>query len=87
MKTKQQILESLQRIALEVAEVPPDKVVVDASLRSDLGLDSLDMIDVVTAIEDDIGARLTDKEMSNIETVLDLMEVLFEAQQRAVTPV
>ena len=87
MKTKLQILESLQRIALEVAEVPPDKVVVDASLRSDLGLDSLDMIDVVTAIEDDIGARLTDKEMSNTETVLDLMEVLYEAQQRAVTPV
>lgn len=59
---------------------------VDSSLRTDLGLDSLDMIDLVTAVEDDIGARLTDKEMAKIETVTDFVEALFDAQQREATP-
>lgn len=86
MKTKEQILDSLKRIAVDVAGIDPEKMSVEGSLRSDLGLDSLDMIELVTALEDEVGVRLTDKEMSKIETVTNFIDALYEAQGREVAP-
>jgi acyl carrier protein len=82
MKTHEEILESLKRIAAETADLDASQVSVTASLRNDLGLDSLDMIDVITSIEDELGIRLTDVEASKIETITDFVNALYNAQRR-----
>jgi acyl carrier protein len=55
-------------VQLDVSE---DEVVPEASLIDDLGADSLDLVELVMAMEEEFGVDIPDTEAENIRTVQD----------------
>lgn len=68
-----------QRVAAAIAEslgVAETEVTSDASLTDDLGADSLDMVEVVMALEEQFDIEISDKDTEWIETVGDVVTYL-----------
>lgn len=53
------------------------ELTLDSSFR-DLGIDSLDLVDLVFALEEEIGAEFEDEELLSIKTVKDLLNLIDE---------
>ena len=49
--------EKLKKIIAEVCDVDEDKITMDSTFKDDLDADSLDVFQIVTAIEDELGRR------------------------------
>jgi len=63
-----------------IAKTSPTAVTPEKSLRHDFGIDSLSMIDVVVAAEDEFGVIISDDDTERIDTVEDLVRRLDEAK-------
>jgi acyl carrier protein len=63
----------------EILERDPDDVVLDARLREDLDVDDYALIDLVEAVEDElgersVGLRIDDDDLNELVTVRDAVE-------------
>ncbi len=64
-------------VLAEEFELDPEKMTPDATLYDDLGLDSLDAVDMVVVLEKSFGMKLTDEEaLRSIRTMEDLFQFL-----------
>lgn len=63
----------VSRIA-DLAEVPADEVDGDMVLASDLGLDSLALLEALTGVERSVGVRLNADDWQEAVTVADLLD-------------
>jgi len=72
----QQIFDSLREVLVGKIKVDAEKVKPEANLFEDLGLDSIDLMTVVMAIEERFGIEVSDKEMENVATVGEAVELL-----------
>ena len=67
-KVKEIVAEQLGRDANEVTD--------GASFIDDLGADSLDIVELVMAMEDEFGIEIPDEEAEKIKTVKDVIEYI-----------
>ncbi len=58
-----------QACTVEVLAVPQDKVVVSASFAEDLDADSLDLVELVMALEEAFDIEVDETELEGIDTV------------------
>jgi acyl carrier protein len=56
----------------------PEKVKPEASFADDLGADSLDVVELVMALEDKFGIEIPDEDAEGIATVQDAMTYITE---------
>ena len=56
-------------IVTELLGVDEDRVVSDANFRNDLEADSLDLVELIMAFEEEFGGEITDEDAQKIETV------------------
>lgn len=70
------VTRQISEFLTEELGVPEQEVSPVADLRGDLGLDSLDLVELITVIEDRIGTRLDPDELERIRTVDDVTKVL-----------
>jgi len=70
------ILERLKKLIVELLEVEETKVVPGASFIDDLGADSLDLIEFITAAEDAFGIEIPDEDAEKIQTVQDALNYI-----------
>ena len=68
--------EKLQSIIAEQLSIDPEEITMDTSFADDLGADSLDLVEVVVALEDELGVTIEDDELQNIKTVGDAFELI-----------
>ena len=59
----------VKKIVVEHLGVEADKVTEDASFIDDLGADSLDIVELVMAFEEEFGVEISDEEAEKITTV------------------
>ncbi|KAI8891108.1 acyl carrier protein [Backusella circina FSU 941] len=57
-------------------KVDPTKIALDAHFVNDLGLDSLDTVEVVMAIEEEFSVEIPDKEADDIKTPKQAVEYI-----------
>ena len=69
-------------IILEQLGVEKSTLVPEANLLDDLGADSLDVVELVMALEEEFGIQVPDEDVENIRTVGDILEYL-EARTQA----
>jgi acyl carrier protein len=69
---KMNIEEKVKNIIVEQLEVSIDKVVPEASFVDDLGADSIDLVEVIMALEEVLGEDIPDEEAEKIQTVQDV---------------
>lgn len=64
-------------LVAETLTVVKDKVSLDTDLREDLNVDSLDLVDLVLAVEQEFGIEVRDEDIGeNIRTVKDIVDLL-----------
>ena len=54
-----------------------DTITANSRLKEDCGLDSLDLVEVGTVVEDEYGVVLLDKDLTDIKTFGQLVEAVF----------
>lgn len=63
---------------IEEFEIEEDLITEDAGLTDDLGIESLDFVDIVVIIEKEFNFKVKREEMSNVRTLGDLYEYIEE---------
>ena len=76
---RDEIFEKVRTIISEKLGVEEDEVTEESTLDEDLGADSLDLVDLTMAIEDEFGLRVEDEELEKIKTVGDVVNKLVSA--------
>ncbi len=70
-------LEQDIRIAIAAqARRDPERIGLHDDFEEDLGLDSLDRLDVLAAVEDELGVRIPEEALSEIRTMADVLKAL-----------
>lgn len=68
--------ERLKKLVVELLEVDEKEVVPEASFVDDFGADSLDFVELITAVEDAFGIELPDEDAEKITTVQDAVNYI-----------
>ena len=66
----------VKKIVVEHLGVEPDKVTEDASFIDDLRADSLDIVELVMAFEEEFGVEIPDDAAEKITTVRDAIDYI-----------
>ena len=66
----------LQELAAEILGIETDQVQMDKSFQRDLAADSLDLVELIAAIEDKYDVELPDEELETMKTIADLWKFL-----------
>ncbi|NVN97873.1 MAG: acyl carrier protein [Geobacteraceae bacterium] len=71
--TEEEIIEKTNRVFEESFEIEPGRLKADAHIFTDLGLDSLDIVDLVVALQSSFGVKIrTDEKVREIRTLGDV---------------
>ena len=66
---EEKAFELFRNCAVEVLQVEPDQIRLDARFADDLDADSLDLLELALAVEEVFGVRVVEEELRGIETV------------------
>jgi acyl carrier protein len=72
----QAIFEKVRAIIVDQLGVDEDAVTMEASFRDDLDADSLDLVELIMAFEEQFGGEISDEEAQKITTVGEAVEFL-----------
>lgn len=75
--TKQEILHYLRDILVETFELDPLQIVVEARLREDLDIDSIDAVDLMLEVKPRFGHRLQPEVFKSVRTIGDVIDALY----------
>lgn len=70
------MLEKLQRIISEFTDLPMEEITEQTNIRTDLNLNSLELVNLAVAIEDEFEVEIPDREALGIETVGDTLALI-----------
>lgn len=76
MKEIKDMLEKMREIIAEQLNCDGETIGLDTSFKVDLGADSLDLFELVMALEEEYGLEIPAEELSDVETVGDIIEYL-----------
>jgi acyl carrier protein len=79
--SKEEILARVSQLIAESFELDPAEVLPTADLREDLDLDSIDAIDLVVGLEEEIGLEVSEDELREIKVVQDIVDLIHHALQ------
>lgn len=72
------MLEKVKEILKDYTETPPSEITLTSNLAKDLDLNSLDVVNIVVAFEDEFEIEIPDREIKNLTTVGDIIKYLEE---------
>lgn len=67
-------LEKLKEILVDTLGCDEDAITPEAKLKEDLGIDSLDAVELVMAIEEEVGVKIPDEELPQIKTIQEVLD-------------
>ena len=73
-------MERVTDIIVDLLGVDPEKVTPDARFREDLEADSLDLVELIMAFEEEFGGEISDEDAQKITTVGEAVAYIEERQ-------
>lgn len=70
------ILEKLKAMVKEQLDIDVDKVTESTDIKNDLGLDSLDIVEILMNVEEEWGIVIDDDETTSLKTVGDVIALI-----------
>lgn len=67
------MFEKIVNIVVDQLGCDADSVTEDSAIIDDLGADSLDVVEMLMAVEENFGVAVPDEEIPNLKTVRDIM--------------
>ena len=72
------VLDQIKKILVETMDIEEEKVTLDAKLKDDLNLDSLDSVELIMSAEEEFGIEIPDGDVMNFKTVNDIVNYIEE---------
>jgi acyl carrier protein len=72
----QELFARFRKCAVEVLSVSEDQVTLEAKFGDDLDADSLDLVELVMALEEEFGVEVPEEELEDIQTVGQAFELV-----------
>ncbi len=70
------MLEKVIEVICRYVDIDPAKLNENTNIRSELGLNSLGLVNIAVAFEDEFDVEIPDREVMNIETLADAVKVI-----------
>lgn len=67
--SRQEIEEKVRTFLIEDLEIEEETITPEARLKEDMGVDSLDFVDIVVIVEKNFGFKIKPEEMAGITTL------------------
>ena len=71
-----EVFEKVKNLFVEELGIDADKVTMEAKLEEDLEIDSLGIVEVVMAFEDEFNIEIDDEELTDVGTVRQAVNLL-----------
>ena len=72
------MFETLKSILVEEFQLNPDEITLDSDLRNDLGINSIELADLVMTCEEKFGVEFKDEDFNKIATIGDVINYIEE---------
>lgn len=73
---RKEIEEKVRNFLIEDLEIEEENIFDDAKLKDDMGIDSLDFVDIVVIVERDFGFKIKAEEMTGVKTLKDFCDYI-----------
>ncbi|MCR5643567.1 MAG: acyl carrier protein [Prevotella sp.] len=67
--TRTEIEEKVKAFLIDDLEIEEENIFPEAKLKEDMGIDSLDYVDIVVIVEKNFGFKIVPQEMANVKTL------------------
>lgn len=74
--TRTEIEEKVRAFLIDDLEIEEDKINDDAKLKDDMGIDSLDFVDIVVIVEKNFGFKIKPEEMVGVTTLKEFCDYI-----------
>lgn len=74
--TRTEIEEKVREFLIEDLEIDEQKIAPGALLKDDLGIDSLDFVDIVVIVEKKFGFKIKPEEMASVKTLTQFCDYI-----------
>lgn len=74
--TRQEIEEKVKAFLIDDLEIEEKNIFDDARLKEDMGIDSLDYVDIVVIVEKNFGFKIKPEEMTKVKTLSQFYEYI-----------
>lgn len=70
------MFETLKTILVEELQLEPDEITMDSELANDLGVNSIELADLIMLCEDKFGVEIEDEDIHKFVTIGDVVSYL-----------
>lgn len=70
------VFEKLRDIIVEQLGISRDEITMESSIENDLGADSLDLVEIVMAIEEEFDFEVSEEDINGIDTIGKAVEYI-----------
>ncbi|GAA4219902.1 acyl carrier protein [Streptosporangium sp. NBC_01639] len=74
--TEQEILAGIGKIINEITGIPASEVSPEKNFVDDLDIDSLSMVEIAVAAQDEFGVEIPDEQLKHLKTVKDVINFI-----------
>ncbi|NCO54285.1 MAG: acyl carrier protein [Bacteroidetes bacterium CG02_land_8_20_14_3_00_31_25] len=75
---KEEVIKIINNFLIEEFELNPEQIKPEARLKDDLGLESLDFVDIAVVVEKEFKFKVKGEEMTEVRTLDDLYNYIFK---------
>lgn len=83
---KSEIIQIINTFLEEEFEIEASKLVPEAHMKDDLGLESLDFVDIAVIVEEEFGFKIKGEDMGNVTTLGQLYDYIHNHLPKSNTP-
>lgn len=80
--TRENIVKTINGLLIEEFEIDEKVITPEAHLKNDLGLESLDFVDIAVIVQKEFGLTLKGEEMTSIRTLQNLYDYIDKCIQK-----
>lgn len=70
------VFEKVRQFLSDQLEISPEQISMDTNILDDLGADSLDVVELITSLEEEYGIVITDEAIRELYTVREVVEFI-----------
>ncbi|MBR5727349.1 MAG: acyl carrier protein [Muribaculaceae bacterium] len=79
--TRQEIEQKVRDFLIEDLEIDEERIADDARLKEDMGIDSLDFVDIVVIVERNFGFKIKPEDMTKVKTLREFYDFIENKMQ------
>ena len=72
-----EIKEKVRSFFIDEMEIEPEKITDEARLKEDMGIDSLEVVDIVVLVEQEFGFKMKPEDFKDLKTFDDFCGFIF----------